>query len=113
MNPVISAQLQEFAKSYSITDLRRETQFDIYSIFSVLNGLLGESIEPCEVHLAGNEFGIDGIAILIQGELVHNSDEASEKLSRIKNPSIEFAFFFKPRRARAMSMEKFLNSSML
>lgn len=57
MNPVIRAQLREFARSASLTTEGEDTQFEIYSIFSVLTGLLGESIDAYDVHLKGNEFG--------------------------------------------------------
>ncbi|MGB3338213.1 MAG: hypothetical protein WBA73_13645, partial [Devosia sp.] len=62
MNPVIRAQLREFAKANSILAESQENQFEIYTIFAVLSGLLGESIDPYEVHLEGDEFGVDGIA---------------------------------------------------
>lgn len=93
MNPVIRAQLREFAKANSITSDSQERQFEIYSIFSVLSGLLGESIDPYDVHLAGDEFGVDGIAVVIQGESVRNRHDAEEKISSIINPSVEFIFF--------------------
>lgn len=93
MNPVIQAQLREFAKENDIKTESADTQFEIYSIFSVLKGFLGESAEAYDVHLKGNEFGLDGVAILIQGESVHNRDDAVEKLDSINNPSIEFIFF--------------------
>ncbi len=93
MNPVIRAQLKEFAKANSITADAQERQFEIYSIFSILAGLLGESIDAYDVHLSGDEFGVDGIAVIIQGEAVKNKHEAEEKLSAINNPSIEFIFF--------------------
>ena len=44
---------------------------------------------------------LDGIAILIQGELVQNLQDAQDKLSVIKSPSIEFIFF------QSKSSEKF------
>ncbi|RWL43525.1 MAG: hypothetical protein EOR60_20715 [Mesorhizobium sp.] len=92
MNPVIRAQLREFAKANSITAYTQEKQFEIYSIFSILNGLLGESVDAYNVHLEGDEFGVDGIAVVIQGESVNNRQEAEEKLASINNPSIEFIF---------------------
>jgi hypothetical protein len=93
MNPVISAQLREFAKTNSITANSQEKQFEIYSIFSILTGLLGENIDPYDAHLEGDEFGLDGVAVIVQGESVRNRQEAEDKLSTINNPSIEFIFF--------------------
>lgn len=93
MNPVIRAQLRDFAKANSLTACGQEKQFEIYSIFSIISGLLGESVDAYDVHLEGDEFGVDGIAILIQGEVVQNRQDAEEKLDAINNPSIEFVFF--------------------
>lgn len=93
MNPVIRAQLREFAKANSLLTLTQEKQFEIYSIFSIISGLLGENVDAYDVHLDGEEFGVDGIAILIQGESVKNRSDAEEKLDAINNPLIEFAFF--------------------
>ena len=93
MNPVIRAQLRDFAKSNSLEAETQENQFEIYSVFAILTGLLGESIEAYDVHLKGNEFGVDGIAVIVQGELVRNRQEAEDKLTAIKDPSVEFLFF--------------------
>lgn len=93
MNPVVQAQLREFSERNSVTHLDRDTQFEVYSIFSILSGVHGENIAPDEVHLAGDEFGLDGVAILVQGELVRDRQEAAEKLAAINNPAIEFIFF--------------------
>lgn len=93
MNPVIQAQVREFVLSHSLTERTEPNQFEAYSIFSILSGVHGESIDADHVHLNGNEFGLDGIAILVQGELVRDSHEAAEKIAAINNPSIEFIFF--------------------
>ncbi|WP_037989681.1 AIPR family protein [Thalassospira permensis] len=93
MNPVIKAQVSEYAKSGSIKSLKESEKFEVYSIFSILTGYRGESVEALDVHLKGDEFGVDGIALLIQGEVVKNREEVLEKIEHIKNPSIEFVFF--------------------
>ena len=93
MNPVIRAQLREFSKSMSLPIKEEDSNFEVYSIFSIMNGLLGENVDPIDIHLHGDEFGLDGIGILIQGEIVKNKDDAIEKINSIKNPSIEFVFF--------------------
>lgn len=93
MNPVISAQLREFASSNSLSSHSEDIQFEIYSIFAIMNGQIGENIDAYDVHLKGTEFGLDGVAIVVQGEIVRDRKEAEEKISSIKNPSIEFVFF--------------------
>jgi hypothetical protein len=85
--------MTEYVASNALSQLPASTQFEIYSIFATMNGFLGETVEAYDVHLPGDEFGVDGIAILIQGELVKNKIEAQDKMSSIKNPLIEFIFF--------------------
>jgi hypothetical protein len=67
--------------------------FEVMSIFSLENGILGENIDPFRAHLKGTEFGIDGIAISIQGILCTDLDEAEEALSHGKNHTLDFHFF--------------------
>lgn len=93
MHPVINAQLKSFSETNNLTHEKRDTQFENYSIFSVLSGFLGEDVDAYNVHLKGNEFGVDGIGIVIQGELVTNTTEVLDLLERVKNPSVHFIFF--------------------
>jgi hypothetical protein len=93
MNPVIRAQVKDYSKTNSLTAYPDDLRFEIYSIYSVLTGFLGEAVDAYDVHLLGTEFGLDGVAVLIQGEIVKNRAEAEEKLDAIKNPAIEFIFF--------------------
>jgi hypothetical protein len=93
LNPVIQAQVGDFASTNALTDRPPDELFEIYSIYSVLNGGLGETIDPVDAHLSGCEFGVDGVAILVQGRLITNSSDAEEAIEDIKNPSIDFYFF--------------------
>jgi hypothetical protein len=59
----------------------------------VENGILGENIDPFRAHLKGQEFGIDGIAISIQGTLCTDADEAESILSHGKNHVATFHMY--------------------
>jgi hypothetical protein len=93
LNPVVKAQVKDFVTTNAITSISESEQFEIYSIYAVLNGALGESVEPLDVHLAGSEFGVDGVAILVQGRLITNTAEAEEAILEIRSPEIDFYFF--------------------
>ncbi|ALR19195.1 hypothetical protein ATN00_01615 [Sphingobium baderi] len=67
--------------------------FEAYTIYSVISGQLGHGINPLQVHLKGDEFGLDGAAVIIQGDLVTDTDEANAALQDVNNPEVEFAFF--------------------
>lgn len=71
MNPVIKAQVGDFSTTNALEERSESELFEIYSIYAILNGGLGESIDPLEAHLEGTEFGMDGVAILVQGRLVY------------------------------------------
>jgi AIPR protein len=101
MNPVVQGQMKQFAKSNSLEKMSSSDQFEIFSTFCCLNGFLGENVEAYDVHLNGTEFGLDGVAVLIQGELARDVDEARALIEGINNPSIEFHFF------QAKTSEKF------
>lgn len=93
MNPIIKAQLNEFKKSNPDHAGSEADIFEVMSLFAVENGILGENIDPFKAHLKGHEFGLDGIAILIQGELCTDADEASAVLAAGRNHTSEFHFF--------------------
>lgn len=93
MNPVVQAQLKAFSESNSSVEFSNTEFFEVFSIYSILNGTMTEDVDPFEVHLSGDEFGLDGIGILIQGELCNSSDDVAEALSIGKNHDVEFTLF--------------------
>lgn len=93
MNPVIKAQVGDFAANEDLQGRSESELFEIYSIYSVLSGGLGETIDPTDAHLSGSEFGMDGVAILVQGRLISDTTDAEQAIADIKNPMIDFCFF--------------------
>lgn len=93
MHPVVRAQLDEFSANYPDEPLSQSDFFEIYSIHSIENGLLGHDIDPFKVRLGNPEFGIDGISILLQGDLCLDIDQVDDALSVGRNHVVEFHFF--------------------
>lgn len=93
MNPVVQAQLKAFSDANSGTKFTANEFFEVFSIYSIANGLLTEDIDPFKAHLVGNEFGLDGISLLVQGELCTTSDEVAEVLTTGRNHSVEFGVY--------------------
>lgn len=93
MNPVIKAQVLDFATTEDLLDRAESELFEIYSTYSILNGGIGENVDAAEAHLSGSEFGVDGIAIVVQGRLVADTTDAEQAIQDIKNPEINFYFF--------------------
>ena len=93
MNPVVQAQLKAFSELNSSTNLTEPDFFEVFSIYSISNGIMTDDIDPFKAHLQGNEFGLDGVSILVQGELCCNSDDVAEALAAGKNHQVEFSLF--------------------
>lgn len=93
MNPIIKAQLKTFKEMNPSEVMDDSDLFEVMSIFSIENGVLGDNIDPFRAHLKGSEFGIDGVVITIQGTLCTDLDEADEILSHGRNHTSEFHFF--------------------
>lgn len=93
LNPIVKAQLSEFMKNNPSEGMSESDAFEVFSIHSIENGLLTQAINPFDIHLKGTEFGLDGIAILVQNELCTSTDEAQVILESGKNHLVEFHFF--------------------
>lgn len=93
MNPVVNAQMKAFEKTNPQFTLKDHEWFEVFSIFSVCNGLLTNNVDPFAIHLKGQEFGLDGVAIIVQGELCRNSDDVNDVLAIGKNHDVEFNLF--------------------
>ena len=93
MNPVVRAQLNDFKKANPHESGDDSVFFEVMTIFAVENGILGENIDPFRAHLKGDEFGIDGIAISVQGTLCVDADEAADALSVGKNHTTSFHMY--------------------
>ncbi len=93
MHPVIKGQLTGFTEANGVSDLSQSDAFEIFTIHCCLNGFKCENIDPFECHLQGSEFGIDGIAIMVQGKIITDLDGAIEAIESIRNPRVEFHFF--------------------
>ncbi|MZR22270.1 hypothetical protein GQF03_08005 [Sneathiella chungangensis] len=93
MNLVVKAQLNEFRKSNPSANLEDSELFEVYSIFSVTNGILGENVNAFDLHLRGQEFGLDGVGILVQGDVCIDSDAVAEALQQGKKAVVDFLFF--------------------
>ena len=93
MNPVVRAQLKAFVRANPKPQAKESELFEIFSIFAICNGYLTDNIDPFTVHLEGTDFGIDGVAIMVQGILCQNTDETAAALENGKNHEVEFNLF--------------------
>jgi hypothetical protein len=93
MNPVIKSQTRSFQVEHGLTELSPSEAFEAYTIYAVLAGQLSYPVNAIDAHLKGDEFGLDGVAILIEGRLAQDTDDAVAHLTDVFDPDIEFIFF--------------------
>jgi hypothetical protein len=93
MNPIIEAQLKDFKKAHRTEAGQDSDYFELMCIYAIENGILGMNIDPFKAHLNGQEFGIDGIAIFVQGEICVDADEVAAILSVGKNHTGSFHMY--------------------
>lgn len=89
MHPILKSQMIAFSTE---NDIRGDDSnvFEIYSVYSVLNGRFGNSVKPADGHLKGSEFGIDGVEFFVNGELIEDFDTFSS-VARIHSADIHFS----------------------
>ena len=108
MNPIVHAQLTAFSGENSSSALNETKFFEVYSIYSITIGILTDNVDPFKAHLRGDEFGLDGVTLLVEGELCTNTDEVMDDLAFGKNHSVEFGCS-NPRQVKKPIMVKWLS----
>jgi len=93
MNPVIKSQTRSFQDENGLVGLSPSEAFEAYTIYAVLAGQLSYPVNAIDAHLKGDEFGLDGVAILIEGKLAQDTDDAAALLADVFDPDVEFIFF--------------------
>ncbi len=93
MHRITKSHLESFSKSYSFEQLDESKQFEYFVNHAVLAPRLISSYELDDVTTDVGDDGIDGIAIIIDEELVISDDDASSvfKTAR-KNHDVEIVF---------------------
>lgn len=66
--------LKEFSQENDLGSLKEETQFEHFVSYAVVQRLYGETFDTDDIVLGNDEFGIDGIGIIVNGVLVPNID---------------------------------------
>ncbi|YCM46418.1 AIPR family protein [Verrucomicrobiaceae bacterium 227] len=92
MNPIVKTQVEDFAARNSVQSFSVSDQFEIYSIYAIINGELKETVDPFSIHLKGSEFGVDGACVIVQGQACENSDVLSSVVSTKGREDVDFVF---------------------
>lgn len=92
VNAIIAALLKEFADNQQLSGLSEAEQFEHFANYAILSDLYAGEFNPTDVSTGTQEFGIDGIAIIVNGVLVDDPDEVDELRQKNKYLEVDFVF---------------------
>lgn len=93
MDRITKQLLADFLKSQEIESKGQSEDFEVFSNFCVLSKEYNRTFDPNDVTIgSGNDTGLDGIAIIVNGYLVEDSDEVQDLIEQ--NGYLEATYIF-------------------
>jgi len=83
MDKITEAQLDEFSNENALEALPQNARFEHYVSYVTVQNLYGETFDTGDIVLGGDEFGLDGIAVIVNGALIPD-------LARIIHGGVDF-----------------------
>lgn len=97
MNIIIKSHFDEFVKKYSLAHLKEDDAFELFTIYCIASGysknqtLTKTLIEDINIG-NGNDWGIDGIIILVNGRIVTTQQEVDDLVASNGYLVVHFVF---------------------
>ena len=92
INAIIAALLKEFSDGQQLATLAEAEQFEHFVNYAILSDVYAAEFNPLDISTGTQEFGIDGIGIIVNGVLVEDPDEVDELKQKNKFLDAEFIF---------------------
>lgn len=93
MHRIIKSHLENFSKSFGLADLDESEQFEMFVNYAVLTPKISTTFELGDVTTGEGDDGIDGVAIIIDEELLVSEEDAKSIFkSDRKNHDVEIVF---------------------
>jgi hypothetical protein len=89
---ITEAQVAEFATENGLESLKQSDQFEHYVCYVTIQSLYGETFDTGDVVLGGDELGIDGIAIIVNGALAADLDTFNAIADSATTLDVAFVF---------------------
>lgn len=87
---ILSSYVESFAVENDLKGLKSDELFECFVNSTVVSKRFGQLVDPLDVGTGTHAFGLDGIAILVNDQLVLSADEVEER-SRTR---LDAHFFF-------------------
>lgn len=93
MHRIVKSHLDNFSKSFEITDLDESIQFEMFANYAVITPKVGSEFELADVTTGRGDDGMDGVAVLIDEEVIASAQDATTVFkSDRKNHDVELVF---------------------
>lgn len=97
MDIIIKSQVDEFIKEFDYSSIKFEQAFEKFCNYCIFSKEYGnEPLEAYEIEQTsvgnGNDNGIDGIAIIVNGKLVYTEEEINDLIERNSFLDVDFCF---------------------
>lgn len=93
MHRIIKSHLDNFAKSFGLNDLTESEQFEMFVNYTILTPKISTTFELADVTTGEADDGTDGLAIIVDEELVISKEDAASVFkSDRKNHDVDIVF---------------------
>lgn len=93
MDRITKSLVDDFIINQGITSISESTDFEKFSNYSILSSEYQKSFDIDFVTVGeGNDTGLDGIAIIVNGVLIEDSDEIDDLLEKNGYLEVEYVF---------------------
>lgn len=108
MHRIIKSHLENFSNSFGLTDLDEADQFENFVNYAVLTPKISTTFELSDVTTSNGDDGIDGVAIIVDEDLIISDDDAKTIFkSDRKNHDVELVFI-QSKRSESFDLGEFL-----
>lgn len=92
MDVVTKSLLKEFAESQKVTGLKQDDQFEAFVNYIVVSDVYPEEFDFNVISTGEGEFGIDGIAIIVNDAIVDDEEQLDDIIAH--SPVLQVQFIF-------------------
>ncbi|NOT77728.1 MAG: AIPR family protein [Bacteriovoracaceae bacterium] len=108
MHRIVKSHLDNFSKNFGLEKLSESYQFEVFCNYSLLYSRVSGDLDATDVTTSTGDDGIDGIAIIVDEELLISDEDAKNIFStEKKNHEVEFVFI-QAKRSESFDLGDFL-----
>lgn len=92
MDKITENLIEDYTKNSEIAETKIDKKFELFSCYSTVSKDYGESFDIEDVWLDDESTGIDGLAIIVNGQLINSKEEVDDLVN--SNNYLEAVFIF-------------------